>query len=36
MGMYIASKIVDSHGGKIWVDSTHGKGSTFHVSLPLR
>jgi signal transduction histidine kinase len=36
MGMYIASKIVGSHGGKIWVDSTHGKGSTFHVSLPLR
>jgi signal transduction histidine kinase len=36
MGMYIASKIVDSHGGKIWVDSSHGKGSTFHVSLPLR
>jgi len=36
MGMYIASKIVGSHGGKIWVESTHGKGSTFHVSLPLR
>jgi signal transduction histidine kinase len=35
MGMYIASKIVDSHGGKIWVESEYGKGSTFHVSLPL-
>jgi signal transduction histidine kinase len=35
MGMYIASKIVASHGGKIWVESEPGKGSTFHFSLPL-
>jgi signal transduction histidine kinase len=35
MGMYIASKIIDSHGGKIWVESECGKGSVFHVSLPL-
>lgn len=34
MGMYIASKIVDGHGGEIWAESTAGEGSTFHVSLP--
>lgn len=35
MGMYIASKIIRAHGGKIWVESRYGHGSTFHVSLPL-
>lgn len=34
MGMYIAAKIVDAHGGEIWVESTAGEGATFHVSLP--
>ncbi|MGN7205411.1 sensor histidine kinase [Pedobacter sp. SAFR-022] len=34
MGMYIAAKIVDAHGGDIWVESTTGEGSTFHISLP--
>ena len=36
MGMYIAAKIVDAHGGEIWVESTTGEGSTFHVALPFR
>ncbi len=34
MGLYIASKIVTDHGGKIWVDSVEGEGSTFHFTLP--
>lgn len=34
MGMYIASKIVHDHGGKIWAESAPGSGSTFHISLP--
>jgi signal transduction histidine kinase len=34
MGMYIASKIVHDHGGKIWAESGLGSGSTFHISLP--
>lgn len=34
MGMYIAAKIVDAHGGDIWVESATGIGSTFHISLP--
>ncbi|MGV2482085.1 UNVERIFIED_CONTAM: hypothetical protein IGO34_35395, partial [Salmonella enterica subsp. enterica serovar Weltevreden] len=35
MGLYIASKIVTDHGGKMWVDSELGKGSTFSFSIPI-
>ncbi|HET9982864.1 MAG TPA: ATP-binding protein [Longimicrobiales bacterium] len=35
LGLYIARLIVEAHGGRIWVDSEIGKGSTFSVSLPL-
>lgn len=34
LGLFIAKGIVERHGGKIWVDSILGKGSTFHVALP--
>jgi signal transduction histidine kinase len=34
MGMYIASKIVHDHGGRIWAESALGNGSTFHICLP--
>lgn len=34
-GLYIAAQIVQKHGGRIWVESKKGKGSTFFVALPL-
>lgn len=36
LGLLISRRLAEIHGGKLWLESELGKGSTFYVSLPIR
>jgi len=36
MGLYIVKRIVADYGGRVWVESEKGKGSTFYFTLPAK
>ena len=36
LGLALTRKLVEMHGGRIWVESEVGRGSTFHLVLPFR
>jgi PAS domain S-box-containing protein len=36
LGLAISKDIVEKHGGRVWVESEFGKGTTFHFLLPIK
>lgn len=34
LGLFVSHSIIEAHGGRIWIESTLGKGSTVHIEIP--
>ena len=35
IGLSVTKQSVEAHGGRIWIDSDHSRGTTFHITIPL-
>lgn len=35
LGLFVASKLIEHHGGHLWLDSSTGPGATFHFTIPV-
>jgi PAS domain S-box-containing protein len=35
LGLFVARRVIEAHGGKIWAESVEGQGSNFHFTLPV-
>ena len=36
LGLAIVRSIAERHGGRVWVESEEGKGSTFYLQIPIK
>ena len=36
LGLPISKRLVEAHGGRVWLESVPGEGAAFYVSLPIR